>query len=174
MPSDDDSSEAEDRSEPEEEEVESEDEDEEQGEQGDQGDSDEASTILCTINQIKQARVLFCNVRQPAQAWSHFVRCCARAEQESDDDDARKKKAKTTSTAKSSSKATDSSVPESIPTKITLKGQDGTEFVFGRSIKMRAKPVPRAFDVEYRLMQPAGAGCLPLPTSRQFTCRTRV
>lgn len=49
-------------------------------------------------------------------------------------------------------------MPESIPTEIPVKGRDGPTFVFGRTIKKRPRPVPRVFDVEYRLLQPAGAG----------------
>jgi hypothetical protein len=49
------------------------------------------------------------------------------------------------------------SVPESIPTEVTVKGPGEQTFVFGRTIKKRPRPVPRIFDVEYRILQPAGS-----------------
>jgi len=52
-------------------------------------------------------------------------------------------------------KKDDVSLPESIATEVSIKGAD-KEFVFDRTIKKRLKPVPRVFDVEYRLTQPAG------------------
>ena len=48
-------------------------------------------------------------------------------------------------------------MPESISTETTCRGADNTLFVFKRSTKKRVKPVPRAIDVEYRLITPAGA-----------------
>jgi len=48
-------------------------------------------------------------------------------------------------------------MPETISTETTCRGPDNTLFVFKRSTKKRIKPVPRAIDVEYRLVQPSGA-----------------
>ena len=64
-------------------------------------------------------------------------------------------------------------MPESISTEIRIRGTDDTAFVFPRSIKKRPKPVPRAFDVEYRLSHPAAHpdsttnGCKVLRTVAQ-------
>mmetsp|Transcript_34347 Transcript_34347/g.55457 ORF Transcript_34347/g.55457 Transcript_34347/m.55457 type:complete len:594 (-) Transcript_34347:76-1857(-) len=80
----------------------------------------------------------------------------ADSDQGSDDDEYAPKK-KTQEDSKALSKAVkkdEVSLPESIATEVSIKGAD-KEFVFDRTIKKRLKPVPRVFDVEYRLTQPA-------------------
>ena len=72
----------------------------------------------------------------------------------------------------SAPKAGKHELPESIPTVITVRSGD-KEYSFVRSIKRRVKPVPRAFDVEYRLSAPAehpdstANGCRVLRTNTQ-------
>jgi hypothetical protein len=74
-----------------------------------------------------------------------------------DDDDSTSGTKKPTKPAPKAAAKKELSIPETISNELTLKAPDGTAFVFARSIKKRVKPVPRAFDVEYRLTQPAGA-----------------
>jgi hypothetical protein len=88
------------------------------------------------------------------------------------DEDENKKKTKTV--AKAGMKKGEQSVLESISTEVPIRGPDDKVFVFGRSIKKRVKPLPRAFDVEYRLLQPAehsdstANGCKVLRTVAQI------
>ena len=88
------------------------------------------------------------------------------------DEDENKKKTKTM--AKAGMKEGEQSVLESISTEVPIRGPDDKVFVFGRSIKKRVKPFPRAFDVEYRLLQPAehsdstANGCKVLRTVAQI------
>ena len=153
MPSDDDYSEAEESGSEEEEDFkDGVDEDDE-----DQGDSDEARPVS------------FWTAPAPPRAAHNpltlYVVCDMRAscsvadvsiiqEVSGDEDFAAKRKTKPTP-PKAQAKKDGLSLPESIPTEISIKCGD-KEFVFVRSIKKRTKPVPRAFDVEYRLKKPEG------------------
>jgi hypothetical protein len=147
-----------------------EDEDKRGGADEDEENSDEVSAEHAACSAQRHSPPLFCRDRarsRRAAAQPALTRCACPQEsddhrspagtQDSDDDLPKRKARAAAATPRGSATGGGLSVPESIPTEVTVKGPGEQTFVFGRTIKKRPRPVPRIFDVEYRILQPAGS-----------------